>query len=70
MKITLHDKIPDTDVLHLTGMTSFHTMISKNKLQWSGHVVRMTGYQNASSTENLQLESDPWVDNSSATKTS
>ena len=41
MKITWHDKIPDTDVLQLANMTSLHTMISKNQLQWSVHVVKM-----------------------------
>ena len=41
MKITWHDKIPDTDVFQLAKMTSLHTMINKIQLQWSGNVITM-----------------------------
>ena len=30
-----------TEVLHRANMTSIHTLISKNQLRWSDHVVRM-----------------------------
>ena len=41
LKIRWQDKVPDTEVLHRADMTSIHTLISKNQLRWSGHVVRM-----------------------------
>ena len=41
LKICWQDKVPDTEVLHRADMTSIHTLISKNQLRWSGHVVRM-----------------------------
>ena len=41
LKIRWQDKDPDTEVLHRADMTSIHTLISKNQLHWSGHVVRM-----------------------------
>ena len=41
LKIHWQDKVPDTEVLHHADTTSIHTLISKNQLRWSGHVVRM-----------------------------
>ena len=41
LKIHWQDKVPDTEVLHRADMTSIHTLISKNQLHWSDHVVRM-----------------------------
>ena len=41
LKIRWQDKVPDTEVLHRADTTSIHTLISKNQLRWSGHVVRM-----------------------------
>ena len=41
LKIRWKDKVPDTEVLHRADTTSIHTLISKNQLRWSGHVVRM-----------------------------
>ena len=41
LKIRWQDKVPDTEVLHCADTTSIHTLISKNQLRWSGHVVRM-----------------------------
>ena len=41
LKIRWQDKVPDTEVLNSADMTSIHTLISKNQLHWSGHVVRM-----------------------------
>ena len=41
LKIRWQDKVPDTEVLHRADITSIHTLISKNQLRWSGHVVRM-----------------------------
>ena len=41
LKIRWQDKVPDTEVLHRADATSIHTLISKNQLRGSGHVVRM-----------------------------
>ena len=41
LKICWQDKVPDTEVLYRADMTSIHTLISKNQLHGSGHVVRL-----------------------------
>ena len=40
LKVRWQDKVPDTEIFHHAGMTSIHTLISKNQLRWAGHVVR------------------------------
>ena len=37
------DKVPHTEILQRSGMTSVSTMVMKAQLRWSGHVVRMPG---------------------------
>ena len=44
VKITLHDKISDTEILQLAEITSILTIVNKNQLWWSGHVVRTISY--------------------------
>lgn len=41
LKIRWQNRVPDTEVLTQTGMTSIHTMLCKAQLRWAGHVVRM-----------------------------
>ena len=39
--ITWRDKIPHTEVLRKTGCISLESLLNRNKLRWTGHVVRM-----------------------------
>ncbi|XP_063597258.1 uncharacterized protein LOC134773939 [Penaeus indicus] len=39
--IKWQDKIPDTEVLELAGISSIHTLIQKAQVRWAGNVVRM-----------------------------
>ena len=34
--------VPDTEVLMRTGIPSFHTMLQKAQVRWTGHVTRMS----------------------------
>ena len=39
--ITLKDKIPHTEILRRTGCASLESLLNRNKLRWTGHVIRM-----------------------------
>ncbi|BHF60417.1 hypothetical protein SprV_0100338200 [Sparganum proliferum] len=41
LKLRWQDRIPDTDVLELTGILSSSVMLKQLQLRWSGHLVRM-----------------------------
>ena len=43
MRIRWQDKVPDTEVLQRSRITSVSAMVMKAQLRWSGHVVRMPG---------------------------
>ena len=40
--IRWQDKIPDTEVLERTGLSSIHTLLLKSQARWAGHVHRMS----------------------------
>ncbi|KAJ7320000.1 hypothetical protein JRQ81_019511 [Phrynocephalus forsythii] len=39
--ITWHDKVPNSIVLKLAGISSMYTLLNQRRLHWLGHVVRM-----------------------------
>ena len=41
LRLKWQDKVPDTEILEQTGMSSIFTMLRKTQLRWAGHVVRM-----------------------------
>ena len=41
LRVKWQDKVPDTEILEQTGMSSIFTMLRKTQLRWAGHVVRM-----------------------------
>ena len=41
LRVKWQDKVPDTEILEQTGMSSIFTMLRKTQLCWAGHVVRM-----------------------------
>ena len=41
MGISWEDRVPNTDVLRRAGMMSIEAHITKARLRWAGHVVRM-----------------------------
>lgn len=45
LHIKWQDKVPDTEVLNRTGLTSIHTLLLKAQARWAGHVVRMDDYR-------------------------
>ena len=42
LKVKWQDKVPDTEILERTGMSSVFTMLRKSQLRWAGHVTRMS----------------------------
>ena len=42
LKVKWQDKVPDTEILEQTGMSSVFTMLPKAQLRWAGHVTRMS----------------------------
>ena len=42
LKVKWQDKVPNTDILEQTGMSSVFTMLRKSQLRWAGHVTRMS----------------------------
>ncbi len=45
INIKWQDKVPDTDVLAKTGLSSIHTILMQSQLCWAGHVVRMPDHR-------------------------
>ena len=43
--ITWRDKIPHKDILSRTGCVSMENLLHRNKLRWTGHVLRMENYR-------------------------
>ena len=41
LHIRWQDKIPDSEVLQKSGLSSIHTLLMKNQARWAGHLVRM-----------------------------
>ncbi|BHF76209.1 hypothetical protein SprV_0501930700 [Sparganum proliferum] len=41
LRLNWQDRIPDTDGLERTGISSIYTMLRQMQLRWSGHLVRM-----------------------------
>ena len=41
LNIRWQDRIPDTEVLARSGLSSIHTILIQYQLRWAGHVVRM-----------------------------
>ena len=41
LRVKWQDKVPDTEILEQTGMSSIFTMLRKTQLRWAGYVVRM-----------------------------
>ena len=41
LRVKWQDKVPDTEILEQTGMSSIFTILRKTQLLWAGHVVRM-----------------------------
>ena len=40
LRVKWQDKVPDTEILEQTGMSSIFTMLRKTQLRWASHVVR------------------------------
>ena len=41
LRVKWQEKIPDTEILEQTGMSSIFTILRKSQLRWAGHVARM-----------------------------
>jgi hypothetical protein len=41
LHVSWQDKIPDTEILKCAELTSIHTLLKKNQVRWTGHVIRM-----------------------------
>nr|VZH93471.1 unnamed protein product [Spirometra erinaceieuropaei] len=41
LRLNWQDRIPDTEVLELTGIPSIYAILKQMQLRWSGHLVRM-----------------------------
>ena len=42
LKITWRDKVPDTEVLSRSGLSSIYTLFKRAQVRWAGHLVRMS----------------------------
>lgn len=42
LRVRWQDKVPDTDILEQSGMTSVFALLRKAQLRWAGHVTRMS----------------------------
>ena len=41
LRVKWQDKVADTEILERTGLTTIHTLLQRNQIRWTGHVIRM-----------------------------
>ena len=41
LRIKWQDKVADTEILERTGLSTIHTLLQRNQVRWTGHVIRM-----------------------------